>query len=332
MQAFDPTKVLTRVPEVFLGEAATGAVVDVGTLLEEWAADLVICGEFDFGAMMAAERAGLPYVVVIAFATAGGTWRHSIREPLEVLRQQVGLTPDPEQLMLGGALTVIPFPKSMRAGDELTGPTIRMRPDEVSPPTLKAVEWLEEGAGARVYVTLGTEFNTKSGDLFNRIIDALAPLPVRVLVTCGPWVDPATFRVPEGTSTIRIEQYVPQDAVLGLVDLVVNHGGSSSVTGALAYGVPLLVLPLGADQLPNAQCTEAMGAGRVLDAVSATADDIRASALLLLSDRTYRTAAERVRAEIHASEPANVVLNAIERLVDRLSPPADTHVEGRPAG
>jgi UDP:flavonoid glycosyltransferase YjiC (YdhE family) len=103
--------------------------------------------------------------------------------------------------------------------------------------------------------------------------------------------------------------------VLGLVDLVVNHGGSGSVTGSLAHGVPLLVLPLGADQLPNGGCVEALGAGLVLDAATATPEDIRTIASRLLTEPAFRVAAERVRAEIAAGETPAVVLDAAERLV-----------------
>ncbi|NQX23663.1 glycosyltransferase family 1 protein [Curtobacterium sp. VKM Ac-2852] len=311
----DPSAVLTRVPQVFLGDAAAGAVVDVGRLVTRWSADLVVCGEFDFGAMTAAERAGVPCVVVLAFASAGGTWRDAVREPLEALRRRAGLGPDPQQQMLGGALTVVPFPASMRSGLELRGPVIRMRPDTWSAHSSDAAAWLAAGDGPRVYVTLGTEFNTKSGDLFARLIDALAALPARILLTTGPWVDPTTFAVPAGPGAIRIEQYVPQDTVLGLVDLVVNHGGSGSVTGALAHGVPLLVLPLGADQLPNGSCVETLGAGLVLDAATAAAEDIRTTASRLLTEPSFGVAAERVRTEIATGEPPAVVLAAVERLI-----------------
>jgi len=198
-----------------------------------------------------------------------------------------------------------------------------MRPDAWASPPSDAAAWLAAGDGPRVYVTLGTEFNTKSGDLFARLIDALAALPARILVTTGPWVDPTTFPVPAGPGAIRVEQYVPQDSVLGLVDLVVNHGGSGSVTGALAHGVPLLVLPLGADQLPNGSCVETLGAGLVLDAATATPEDIRTTASRLLTEPSFRVAAGRVRTEIATGEPPAVVLAAVECLVGRPPSRAD---------
>ena len=48
------------------------------------------------------------------------------------------------------------------------------------------------------------------------------------------------------------------------VDAVVTHGGAGTTLGALAFGVPLLVLPQGADQYANAERVVAAGAGRQL--------------------------------------------------------------------
>jgi UDP:flavonoid glycosyltransferase YjiC (YdhE family) len=44
---------------------------------------------------------------------------------------------------------------------------------------------------------------------------------------------------------------------------------------ALAHGLPSVLIPLGADQLVNAERAAALGVARVLDAVRATADDVR---------------------------------------------------------
>ncbi|WP_206359333.1 glycosyltransferase, partial [Pseudomonas viridiflava] len=79
--------------------------------------------------------------------------------------------------------------------------------------------------------------------------------------------------------------------------------------------VPLLVLPLGADQLPNGGCVDALGTGLVLDAATATAEDIRTTASRLLTEPAFRVAAGRTRTEIAAGDPTAVVLDAVERLV-----------------
>jgi UDP:flavonoid glycosyltransferase YjiC (YdhE family) len=54
-------------------------------------------------------------------------------------------------------------------------------------------------------------------------------------------------------------------ALLPHADLVVTHAGLGTVTAALAFGVPMVCLPLGRDQFNNARLVEEIGAGVALD-------------------------------------------------------------------
>ncbi len=141
-------------------------------------------------------------------------------------------------------------------------------------------------------------------------------------MTVGRNLDPQRFgRQPEN---VRIERYVPQSVVLPHCDIVVNHGGSGSVIGALAHGLPLVVLPMGADQLTNAHRCEQLGAGVVLDAVRVTSPAVRDAASALLSDADAHGAAEHIRDEIASLPGPNAVVPLLEQLVERrrASPPA----------
>ena len=116
---------------------------------------------------------------------------------------------------------------------------------------------------------------------------------------------------------MHVERYVPQTVLLPHCDLVVNHGGSGSVIGALAHGLPLVVLPMGADQLPNAQRCEQLGVGVTLDAVRVTPRSIRDTTSALLRDAHAREAAERIRDEIASLPGPEAVVPMLERLVER---------------
>ena len=109
---------------------------------------------------------------------------------------------------------------------------------------------------------------------------------------------------------MRIERFVPQGEVLPRCRLVVSHAGSGSVLGALAHGLPLVLLPLGADQPPNAARCEALGVGRSLEATAATPAEIGAAVTALLASAAHRQAAERIRDEIAAlPDPRQAVLH-----------------------
>lgn len=149
-----------------------------------------------------------------------------------------------------------------------------------------------------IYFTLGTEFGVESGDLYERVLAGLRALPVNLLMTVGSQIDPTEFG-PQ-PDNVRIAQYVPQDEVLPHCDVVVSHGGSGSVIGALAHGIPTLLVPIGADQPMNAQRCVELDVGRRLNAVTATPADVRAAVTELLAVPTYRQEAERLRTELAA--------------------------------
>jgi MGT family glycosyltransferase len=166
------------------------------------------------------------------------------------------------------------------------------------------------GERPRVYFTLGTIFDLESGDLFERVISALAGLDVDAVATIGTRLDPSTFSAPPN---VRVEQYVPQDRILASSDLVVSHGGSGSVLGAIAFGLPLVVLPLGADQPHNADRCDATGIGRVVDA-TASSDEIAEAIGAVLADPSYRAAAGRLRDELDGFASPHEAVRFVEAL------------------
>jgi UDP:flavonoid glycosyltransferase YjiC (YdhE family) len=72
-----------------------------------------------------------------------------------------------------------------------------------------------------------------------------------------------------------VERWVPQAEALAQASLVVCHGGSGTVLGALAANVPLVILPLFADQFANARALADTGAA----AVVVGPDELRAAIL-----------------------------------------------------
>jgi UDP:flavonoid glycosyltransferase YjiC (YdhE family) len=98
-----------------------------------------------------------------------------------------------------------------------------------------------------------------------------------------------------------------------------SAGGSGSVLGALTHGVPMVLLPMGADQPLDAQRATALGAALTLDAVSANPEEIREAVTTVLADHGFRRNAEALRDEI-ASLPGP------ERAVELLEQVAVTRV------
>ncbi len=301
----------------FAGTLAARRFGHVRAIIDRWAPELVICDEMDFGAMLAAEQAQVPRVVVNVAASGAMTRIDRIREPLARLRVLHGLREDPACTELARDLVVSPFPRSFRHPDfPLPSTAVSIR-SETGPDTGRhaAVDWFSTGdESRRVYLTLGTVFNTESGDLFTRVLEGLRDLPVRVLATVGSNIDPASIPV-TAADNIRIERYVPQAAVLRHCDVVVNHAGSGSVMGALAHGVPVIALPMGADQELNAERLTALDAGIALDTIAASSDEIRDAVLTVLDSESLRAGAQRVRDEIAAMPCPESITTELKNLV-----------------
>jgi UDP:flavonoid glycosyltransferase YjiC (YdhE family) len=276
--------------EGFAGHVARRRCAAVLALCAAWSPDVVVCDETDFGAMVAAERSGVPHATVLVTA-AGFVRPELVAGPVDALRAEHGLDPDPGMAMPSRHLVLSPFPPSFR------DPAFPL-PATGHPLRLAA---FDGGDGRRsgpptVYLTLGTIFNIESGDLFDRALAALGDLPVDVIATVGAQLDPRRFG-PQ-PANVRIEAYIPQAAVLPRCDAMVSHGGSGSVVGALAAGLPSVVLPMGADQPLNAARCEALGVGIALDAYTASPADIREAVRTVLGEPAYRDSARRVQAEI----------------------------------
>ncbi len=317
----DRTHELHVVRQQFAGTIARGRYHDVLALARRWRPDLVVCDEVDLGAMLAAEAVGVPHAQVVVIASGTFLRPQLVADPLAALRAELDLPGDPQATMLERDLLIAPVPPTFRDPTcPLPAHVLHIRPGDIPPGELPPGETGQLGdwavrAGDRplVYVTLGTIFNLESGDLFARVLQGVRGLPVDVLVTVGASVDPAD--VGAQPANVRVEQFVPQADVLPHAAAVVCHGGSGSVIGALAHGVPVLVLPMGADQPDNAARVEALGVGTALDVMHLTPADVRAAVDDLLHDPRYRTAARAMAAECAALPRAEAVVARVEQLV-----------------
>ncbi len=277
-------------------------------LFEQERPDLVLADEADVGAVAAAECVGVPSVTVTVLVA--GTMRAPsvVEEPWNELRAAAGLPADPGCERLGGTLALFPVPRSFRDPTVPWPSTVRA----VRPPILdEATAVAPSSTTPFVYATLGTVFNLESGDLLHRLVRALEQAPVDALVTVGPHIEPDEF----GAVGVRVEQFVPQHEVLGRCAAVVCHGGSGTLVAALSLGVPVVVLPMGADQPDNADRCEALGVGLVLDALTADAATIADAVTAVTSDRRYAKAAAELAAEA-ARQPRLDEVEELTALLD----------------
>ncbi len=294
--------------QMFAAVAAPAKVPDLVDVISTWAPHLVIHDVTDFAGPVAAAHAALPYAAhslgpmfPMEFSLVG-------TELVAPLWKEWGVTPGPLGGMFGSAYLDI-CPPSLQSADLDRIPPVA-RPlravpfDAVDGEALPA--WVDDlPSQPTVYVTLGTLDNDAPG-VIEAAVEGLRGEPVNVIVTVGPNRDPAELG-PQ-PANVHVERYVPQSLLLARCDAVVAHGGSGTTLAALGLGLPLVILPQGANQFWNAERCAALGAGvRLLpDEVSAAA--VRGAVRVVLDDPSYRERAGGLAAEIAAMPaPADVV-------------------------
>jgi len=125
--------------------------------------------------------------------------------------------------------------------------------------------------------------------------------------------------------------------MLVIADVVVNHGGYNTVSAALGAGVPLFLLPMGADQPYNTE--RCITAGAALGVIQEqppgpptagpppfTPPDpavIRDGTRRLLEEPAFRAAARAIAAEIAALPPAAYAAERVQQAVAERQATAD---------
>ena len=178
-------------------------------------------------------------------------------------------------------------------------------------PDAETRAWLDqEPDRPLVMVSFGT-FLSARADVLAKVSAALGRVDARVAIAIGA-NDPAVLgHVPEGW---LVRASLPQVALLEHADLLVTHGGNNSITEALTFGVPMLVIPFSTDQFDGAAAVERGLAGVALDPNNASRPLIAGTVRGLL--RTPPAAPAAVAARLRQDpgpEIAFAAMSAIDR-------------------
>jgi MGT family glycosyltransferase len=152
--------------------------------------------------------------------------------------------------------------------------------------------------------------NQEQLSLLGRIVAALGSLPVRGVVTTGHAIAPEELPSPANVSVVRS---APHSAVLEHAAAIVTHGGHGTVIKALAADVPLLVVPMGRDQLDNATRVTERGAGLQLGQ-DAEPEAIAEAIRRLLDEPSFAEGAARLGASIREDASGDGAVEELEAL------------------
>ena len=175
-------------------------------------------------------------------------------------------------------------------------------------------ESITSGEGALVYLSLGS-LGSADVALMRRLVDVLSRSRHRFVVSKGP--QHAEYALADN---MWGEEFLPQPAILPLVDVVITHAGNNTTTECFHFGKPMVTLPLFWDQYDNAQRVHETGFGVRLPTYEFEDDELLAALDDLLADQARSTRLAAIAAGVQESPGTARAADLIEQLARERAP------------
>jgi len=259
-----------------------------------------------------ARPAGLPSIAPLINKVAGEHGVAPVKRSVDLLAGDLSLivgTPETDPVSPTARVTYIGPIVWQRGDTELPSEIASLR-------SRKPVVWVYSGNPR--YAPVPTAID--SIVVIRAAIAALAGADVEVLLTTGYQEVPA--EIGSLPSNFHHAAYVPGRAMAELSDLMVHHGGHSSVMQSLAAGTPAVIIPTISERESNARRLVALGAGEmVLPIDGATGEkeidvaDFAEKVQRVLHEERYGEAARSVAERMRQFRGAREAADRIELLV-----------------
>ena len=347
-------------------EPMPGQVADVSAISRAWKPDAIVCDLPIWGPMVIlAESTPMPVALASGFlgppgsasdvpppglglpsprgparrALAWGLARATdvaarrLRERVDALRAAHGLGPigcSVNDYLARLPLTLVPSVRELDydrrhapPGVHYVGPCPWQPPE---PPGARAWEETVPQGRPWVHVAASTMAGSDAG-LLRVALRGLADRPVEVIAAGG--AVPADLQ-PEGLpANAHLAPWVNHARLLPRFDAVVTPGGAGTIVGALAAGVPLVVVPTVWDKPDNAQRVVEAGVGVRLSPRRCTAERLRAAVDEVLGNTAYRERAQRMAALLASAPGPAGAAALLEGLAGGRAPAGSVEIGGR---
>ena len=303
----------------FATRAAGAMLPDLDRHVVAWRPDVIVREGAEFAGCLVAERRGLPHASVATASWGNLDERRAfVADVLDGWRTELGMDPDPSGATVFRYLHLAFTPPQWDAGDVRAPTTHFIRYANPRARAGPRPPWLDAPRHRPlVFASLGTVHHAEAG-LFEAILEAVADEPIEVVAAIGH--DQDADRFGEAPANVRIVPYAPQIAVLERAAAFITHGGFNSAKEALSLGVPLVVIPIAADQHYTAGRVEALGLGHRVGPDERTPEIIRARLRDLLADPAFRVRARRFADDMAALPGVDHAVGLVQRLVRERRP------------
>ena len=233
---------------------------------------------------------------------------------LNATRQALGLKPIEhvlDQLRSAGAAVLLGTSQAFDfAWDEMPHDVRYVGPQITDPATTSwSSPWPIEDTRPLILVAFSTTYQEHEA-IVQRVIDAGAELPIRLLVTTGDALSPDALRPGDNCAILR---KAPHVKVMNEAAAVVTHGGHGTVIRAAAAGLPMLLIPHGRDQDDNAARIVLRGAGLSLT-TDASTSEIGAALGRLLREPAFQQASSELGSRITSEIRQSSIVEDLESL------------------
>ncbi|KAM6401445.1 UDP-glucuronosyltransferase 2A2-like isoform 2-T2 [Pluvialis apricaria] len=196
------------------------------------------------------------------------------------------------------------FPRPFLPNFEFVG-GLHCRPAKPLP---KEMEEFVQSSGEHgiVVFSLGSMVYNLTDEKSNVIAGALSQLPQKVI-----WRYKGKKPETLGSNT-RIYDWIPQNDLLGhpLTKAFITHGGTNGIYEAIYHGIPMVGIPLFADQFDNIAHMRAKGAAVELDFSTLKMQDLVDALNTVINNSTYKENALRL-SKIHHDQPVKPLDRAV---------------------
>jgi len=302
-------------------DAVPAQVEPMRRLLRAWRPDAVGLDPMLYGAVIAAEREGLPYLGISSSLNpvTPEDWECELTRTVRALATArsalfatYGLAPAFRVCdALSPHLTTVFTTAAYAGGQPLPPRTVLVGPSVPSGPRGDEPVFPWERLRPelpRIYASFGSQLVILPG-VVAKLAQAVARLPGQLVLNSG---GQPLGQLPGHAVAV---DYAPQLALLEGAAVMVSHGGANSVAEALRAGVPLLLSPVCNDQPLQARFLLQSGAGLALDLEQASIGEIT-SALQSLLDPSgpHRAPLARIAASYRSADGAAEVARLLAGL------------------
>lgn len=278
--------------------------------------DLILRDPVEFGGYLAAERMGVPHGVLDNCPMA--PYGHpSVLDELNRQREALGLLPMPDashpySTFRAGVVPEIFYPPANRSRNARY---YRTPHESGQAPLDRAIAELPTDRPL-VLASIGTNAHRvleSAETVLNTVIEVLGQLPVNGVVALGAGRDPGQWSGARADN-VHLTSFVQQRLLLPACAAFITHAGFNSVREGVEAGVPMVAVPLFAEEPANARRVVELGLGLSVTPEELTVATLRNAVERVLSDEKPRAHVKSLQRQMFALPPLSQIVEDVQSL------------------